>query len=157
MSRAFLFLALCFLVILVPTLAARSRHSLRTVAADAHVVCNVTVASGSWTGVLSVLYERVSFTDSLGSSIQSFPVSSAMPFSFGVVLDDSDDFDVTFQLSMIEEGKATALSRRMCLFVISAFSAGHPQVMPVVFNGQGMNCTHANAGYWQMFNVGTGK
>ncbi len=53
---------------------------------------------------------------------------------------------------MIEVGAVSAESRRVCLFLISAYHAADPQVSAFTFNGA-VNCTWTDAGVFQLFHV----
>ena len=149
MSRSLLLAALvaCLVLILLPSAVVQARfpsalHSalkrpVSSPSADPHFINNVTVASGQWTGTISVLYQYLTFTDARGATIQSFPVSPAAPYQFGTVLYDSDTFDVIYQVSLVESvaWPVVAVDKRVCLFVVSAYSAGKPQVSAIPFNG----------------------
>ena len=126
------------------------RASLPAALRDTHVLNNITVGSGSWTGTISVLYEYLTFTDATGATIQSFPVTAASPYSFGLVLQSNTDFDAMYQITLVEGGGVSKVDKRVCLFVISAYSAGHPQVATLAFNGK-VNCSYTNNGFVQSY------
>ena len=180
MSRSIVLLAVlvCLILTILPATTASTRHhpplqsllsrpaaTLPTPAADTsvrstlphalrdvHFVNNMTVATGSWTGTISMLYQYLTFVDAAGATIQSFPVTPDTPYQFGTVLYDGDSFDVMYQITLVEGGDSpiTRTDRRVCLFVISAYSAGKPQIMTVPFNGK-VNCTWTNDGFYQSF------
>jgi hypothetical protein len=103
------------------------------------------------TGTISVLNEYLTFTDSTGATITNFPVTPQQPFTFGTILYSADDFDSMYQITLIETAPGVALTeKRVCLFVISGYSPGHPQVLSMPFNGN-VKCSWVNNGYTQSF------
>ena len=130
------------------------RSTLPPALRDAHFINNITVATGSWTGTISVLYQYLTFTDTTGATIHSFPVDPTTPYQFGTVLFDSDTFDVMYQITLVEGTawpRRLSTDRRVCLYVISAYSAGKPQIMTMPFMGSKVNCTWTNDGFYQSF------
>ena len=118
---------------------------------DAHFFNNITVATGNWTATISVLYEYLTFIDlTTGATITSFPVTPTTPYTFGTVLYAPDDFDVMYQVTLVEGGGLALTDKRVCLFVVSGYSAGKPQVMTIPFNGA-VKCMWENDGEVQSF------
>ena len=121
-----------------------------------HTWHNMTVTSGAWTATLSVLSEGLTFVDRLGATITAFPISPSLPFQYGMVLDDSDDFEVLYQLTLMQLSTSAtgldsssspsfpvlspAVTRKVCLFVIGANSAANPHISAFSYNG-GALCT----------------
>lgn len=106
-----------------------------------------------------MLNELLSFTDIItGATITNFPITAATnpSYTFGLILySPPDDFDSMYQITLIETvpaGGAAKTDKRVCLFVVSGYSPGHPQVMSIPFNGN-VKCTWENNGYVQSFHA----
>ena len=99
----------------------------------------------------SLLQPRVVHTlHNVSVTSVAFPITPSAPFQFGVALDGSDDFDVLYQLTLVQQSTSDpsssstpltpAVTRKVCLFVIGASSAANPQISAFSYNG-GAQCT----------------
>jgi hypothetical protein len=125
--------------------------------AEVHTWHNVSVplSKSAWTGVLSVLNEDLSFVDRLAGSISSFPITSTQPFEFGTVLHASDDFNVLYQLTMVEQVTSSAVTAKVCLFVIGAHGAANPQIANYSFSGGAQCSWNINQGVGEVIHTQT--
>lgn len=101
----------------------------------AHTWHVISSTNGEWHGNLRMINEIGSFVGEDGvSSIDSFSVSTQKPLKYGFIFDPSDDFDVTYTLTMTQDD-VKAFTSKACVYVITAKGPAMPDIRPVSYNG----------------------
>jgi hypothetical protein len=104
--------------------------------------------NGTWYGTLHVMTENehgIHFID--GSTNHSrirnpFTISESSSFDYGLVVSAKDDFNMLYSLTLNQQvvPEPSQSNSRICVYLIGAQRAFHPQIIPVSFNGN-TSCT----------------
>lgn len=127
-------------IILLITLVRNSDHRQQTPVHTWHTIVSL---NGTWYGTLHVMTENekgIYFVDggTNHSVIQNpFIVSESSSFDYGLVITEEDDFNMLYSLTLNQQLKPdpSRSNSRICVYLIAAQRAAHPQIIPVSFNG----------------------
>ncbi len=109
-----------------------------------HTWHTIVSLNGTWYGTLHVMTENehgIYFVDGSTnhSRIQNpFTVSESSPFDYGLVIHEKkDDFNMLYSLTLNQQlvPDPSQSNSRICVYLIGAERAAHPQIIPVSFHG----------------------
>jgi hypothetical protein len=110
---------------------------------DVHTWHTIFSLNGTWYGTLHVMTENehgIYFVD--GSKNHSiiknpFIISESSPFDYGLVINDEADFNMLYSLTVNQQVIPDPFqsNSRICVYLIAAQRAAHPQIIPVSFHG----------------------
>ncbi len=116
---------------------------LRNKIIDVHTWHTIVSLNGTWYGTLHVMTENergIYFVDGSDNHTRienPFIVSESSPMDYGLVISQEDDFNMLYSLTLNQQVKPDPYqsNSRICVYLIGAQRAAHPQIMPISFNG----------------------
>ena len=108
-----------------------------------HTWHTIVSLNGTWYGTLHVMTENedgiyfVDHTENQTIIQNPFTISEWVPFDYGLVVNDKDDFNMLYSLTLNQQviPDPSKSNSRICVYLIGAERAFHPQITPVSFNG----------------------
>lgn len=130
------------IIIIIVCLVASSIDG-RAVHQHVHTWHTIVSLNGTWYGTLHVMTENehgIYFVDhTINQTIiqNPFIISEWIPFDYGLIVNDKDDFNMLYSLTLNQqiEHDPSKSNSRICVYLIGAERASHPQITPISFNG----------------------
>src|SRR5579862_4964560 len=109
---------------------------------EVHTWHNINATSGEWVAKFQMINEKGTFVATDGSPISELTVTAGNPKIYGFSFDPSDDFNVAYTSTLIQQKdksakmiNATMFQSKACVFVITAVGPAQPDVRVSNFNG----------------------
>jgi hypothetical protein len=109
----------------------------------AHTWHTIFSQNGTWYGTLHVMTENergIYFIDNNTNHshiYNPFTVSESSPFIYGLIINDQDDFNMLYSLTLNQQvtPDPSQSNSRICVYLIGAERAAYPRIIPVSFHG----------------------